>query len=310
MCNTKAEEYKIYVLEDRTRTINLVDDHVYGGQIVFSHIDHANATESLLGHKSCSNLRKKRGSHPTKLGKNQLFEPQGSLTGQYWSQLGERRGGSSRAIRRSEHSESHTSEYCVYLLGGRGRPHRIMFHVEQSVTDQSMNNTSVIDVIEHNGLELEQNASICKQCSTDGRTYTTTGDSMVIVFQYQPVNWTLYFSVFHDSYLCRSYEYSCTNHRCIFFTLSCNGHDPCGDQSDCRISIPAIATLALGGFCALGVVCLLLYICMKSRLSSSWSSWDRQPRSFSPAKALLSIQSFTPATVTITPVQRRWSYKY
>lgn len=37
---------------------------------------------------------------------------------------------------------------------------------------------------------------------------------------------------------CRSYEHQCSNGRCIMNELVCNGHNPCGDFSDCPVTEP------------------------------------------------------------------------
>ncbi|XP_053401420.1 uncharacterized protein LOC123550261 [Mercenaria mercenaria] len=37
---------------------------------------------------------------------------------------------------------------------------------------------------------------------------------------------------------CRSYEHECFNGRCIMKDLVCNGHNPCGDNSDCLTTVP------------------------------------------------------------------------
>ncbi|WAR11657.1 LRP12-like protein [Mya arenaria] len=50
---------------------------------------------------------------------------------------------------------------------------------------------------------------------------------------------TLVFTAYHTGY-CYSYEYSCDNGRCISEDSNCNGYDPCGDQSDCRLGVGEI----------------------------------------------------------------------
>lgn len=46
---------------------------------------------------------------------------------------------------------------------------------------------------------------------------------------------------------CRSYEYQCHNFRCIISDLVCNGHNPCGDNSDCQVSSPPIDVTSVEG---------------------------------------------------------------
>ncbi|XP_053402968.1 uncharacterized protein LOC123550477 [Mercenaria mercenaria] len=161
----------------------------------------------------------------------------------------------------------------------------------------------------YDGSNLNKSIEVCEDCSQAAEIFITSTEVLKIEFPFK-INrsWSLIFTAFHTG-LCRSYEYTCANRRCIFHSLSCNGLDPCGDQSDCFITPAAYATIALGGFCAVGVLFLVIYVFIKSKKTSDWSSRGRQPRKFSPAKALQSVQAFTPATVNITP-KRRWSYKY
>lgn len=35
---------------------------------------------------------------------------------------------------------------------------------------------------------------------------------------------------------CRSYEHQCASGICIMEELVCNGHNPCGDMSDCPVT--------------------------------------------------------------------------
>ena len=41
--------------------------------------------------------------------------------------------------------------------------------------------------------------------------------------------------------ICRSYEHQCTSGVCIMEELVCNGHNPCGDRSDCPTSPTEVA---------------------------------------------------------------------
>lgn len=45
---------------------------------------------------------------------------------------------------------------------------------------------------------------------------------------------------------CYSNEYSCSNGRCIDDDANCNGFDPCGDKSDCKLSSATITGIVIG----------------------------------------------------------------
>lgn len=72
------------------------------------------------------------------------------------------------------------------------------------------------------------------------------------------------FTAFHTGN-CRSYEYRCSNGRCIDDGVNCNGFNPCGDYSDCRLSAAAIAGIVIGSVFAICVVATLAYVCVKNK---------------------------------------------
>lgn len=77
---------------------------------------------------------------------------------------------------------------------------------------------------------------------------------------------------------CRSYEHQCFNGRCIMNDLVCNGHNPCGDNSDCptTATLPqeidkkdhvmlVVAVASSATLLILAVIVGVLFICYRSR---------------------------------------------
>lgn len=60
------------------------------------------------------------------------------------------------------------------------------------------------------------------------------------------------FTAFHRG-LCYSNEYECSNGHCIDDSVNCNGFNPCGDGSDCRLSATAIVGIVVG---AVFIICV------------------------------------------------------
>ena len=58
---------------------------------------------------------------------------------------------------------------------------------------------------------------------------------------------------------CHSFEYRCSNDRCIDNSVNCNGLNPCGDFSDCHLSGAAIAGIVVGSM-FVTCVCLTLVL--------------------------------------------------
>ena len=80
---------------------------------------------------------------------------------------------------------------------------------------------------------------------------------------------------------CKSYEYRCRNERCISHSLRCRGHDPCGDDSDCLMTIGAMAAIALGCACAVGFLTSVIFVVYKNR-KRLYRKHKRQPHTFTP----------------------------
>lgn len=74
----------------------------------------------------------------------------------------------------------------------------------------------------------------------------------------------LIFTAFHKGY-CYSYEYECSNGHCIDDSVNCNGFNPCGDGSDCRLSAAAIVGITLGSLFCVCVFSALIIVYVKNQ---------------------------------------------
>ncbi|KAH3771829.1 hypothetical protein DPMN_173158 [Dreissena polymorpha] len=54
---------------------------------------------------------------------------------------------------------------------------------------------------------------------------------------------------------CRTSERKCNNERCIAHEIVCNGHNPCGDHSDCPTGLEHLSSWAMSGIVILGLLC-------------------------------------------------------
>ncbi|KAL3860480.1 hypothetical protein ACJMK2_010602 [Sinanodonta woodiana] len=74
-------------------------------------------------------------------------------------------------------------------------------------------------------------------------------------------SFSIIFNAF-DKGICQDGEHKCNNDNCIAEELMCNGHNPCGDHSDCRFSVGAIVGIVLGVCAGLGIIisCIYIYI--------------------------------------------------
>ncbi|KAL4234106.1 Suppressor of tumorigenicity 14 protein [Mactra antiquata] len=77
----------------------------------------------------------------------------------------------------------------------------------------------------------------------------------------------LIFTAFHKGY-CYSYEYSCSNGHCIDDSVNCNGFNPCGDNSDCRLSTGAVIGIVLGSLFGACVLVALTCVIIRNRKRS------------------------------------------
>lgn len=64
---------------------------------------------------------------------------------------------------------------------------------------------------------------------------------------------------------CYSYEYECENGRCIDDSIKCNGFNPCGDGSDCRLSAGVIVGIVLGSLFCVCVFSAIVFVIVKNR---------------------------------------------
>lgn len=53
---------------------------------------------------------------------------------------------------------------------------------------------------------------------------------------------------------CRTSERKCNNDRCIAHDIVCNGHNPCGDRSDCPTGLEHLSSWAMSGIVVLGLL--------------------------------------------------------
>ncbi|KAK3589329.1 hypothetical protein CHS0354_026987 [Potamilus streckersoni] len=76
-------------------------------------------------------------------------------------------------------------------------------------------------------------------------------------------SFSIIFNAF-DKGICQEGEHECNNDHCIAKELVCNGYNPCGDHSDCRLSDDAIVGIVLGIFGGLGII--ISFICVYIRV--------------------------------------------
>ena len=64
---------------------------------------------------------------------------------------------------------------------------------------------------------------------------------------------------------CDSWEISCDNGRCIDDSLRCNGYNPCGDYSDCQLSVGEISGIAVGAVVCFIITLAIIVVCVRRR---------------------------------------------
>ncbi|KAH3884274.1 low-density lipoprotein receptor-related protein 3-like [Dreissena polymorpha] len=109
----------------------------------------------------------------------------------------------------------------------------------------------------HDGTSLRApyaNGFYGKQCGSyvDPFVYTTSNSALTLWFKSDNSNTGKGFDMIITSYhtgICDPDEYSCSNGRCVENYLTCNGYNPCGDHSDCALTVGGIAGIAVGSVC-------------------------------------------------------------
>ncbi|KAL3856484.1 hypothetical protein ACJMK2_011235 [Sinanodonta woodiana] len=152
---------------------------------------------------------------------------------------------------------------CTVTIVASSVQDRIMFYFEDI---DMKNSTSCIDdslqLFDGPNTNFSQisglNDKICGY-SKPGGIYTTTGNTLTLLFtsfsgSLVDSGFDAIFTAYHLG-SCNSNEHDCSNGRCIRSSLICSGYNPCGDYSDCRLSVVAIAGIVV---CCIAIICLLI----------------------------------------------------
>lgn len=130
----------------------------------------------------------------------------------------------------------------------------------------------------NNYLEIDDGSSTsepcltysCRQCgySSPSGVFTSSGSYLTFTFQsdtqYTPASFDIIITSYHTGY-CNSDEHTCNNGRCIDDSLTCNGENPCGDHSDCDITLTVggIAGVAIGGVVFITIIIIAIVVCRR-----------------------------------------------
>ncbi|KAH3771816.1 uncharacterized protein LOC127846629 [Dreissena polymorpha] len=102
---------------------------------------------------------------------------------------------------------------------------------------------------------------ICSKTEVEigSKVYATTGNALSLRFYRNrgfgiDVHFKIVFAAFRLG-SCRTSERKCNNERCIAHEIVCNGHNPCGDHSDCPTGLEHLSSWAMSGIVILGLLC-------------------------------------------------------
>ncbi|KAL3887891.1 hypothetical protein ACJMK2_000279 [Sinanodonta woodiana] len=113
-----------------------------------------------------------------------------------------------------------------------------------------------------------------KLCGSDKpadsyRTYTRYLRIEYQTRRYYPrsVSFSIVFNSF-DVGTCAAWETRCDNGHCIRDEMNCNGYNPCGDHSDCNLTVGSIVGIVIGSLAGLAILLAVsvVLICRHRRL--------------------------------------------
>ncbi|KAK3576107.1 hypothetical protein CHS0354_032232 [Potamilus streckersoni] len=99
------------------------------------------------------------------------------------------------------------------------------------------------------------------------------------VYPGTPVHFSIIFNAF-DVGICDSWEIRCDNGRCIQDEMNCNGYNPCGDHSDCKLPVGSIVGIVIGSLAGLAIVMTVIVVsicCYRRRKFRNMPSQGRVP---------------------------------
>ncbi|KAK3576103.1 hypothetical protein CHS0354_032228 [Potamilus streckersoni] len=74
-----------------------------------------------------------------------------------------------------------------------------------------------------------------------------------------PVHFSIIFNAF-DVGICESWETRCNNGHCIQDEMNCNGYNPCGDHSDCKLPVGSIVGIVIGSLAGLAILLTVIVV--------------------------------------------------
>ncbi|KAK3589330.1 hypothetical protein CHS0354_026988 [Potamilus streckersoni] len=162
---------------------------------------------------------------------------------------------------------------CFVIVVGRSRAPYIRFHFEKmDMGNETMNNECKYPKLQiKDGMSTGSPivdglpADLCGKTKPTGVYRTSTRFLRIEYDAANSLQINVSLSIIFNSFYtgtCKKDEYTCSNGHCIAEELVCKGHNPCGDQSDCRLSAGAIVGIVLGVCVGLGIFisCIVAYI--------------------------------------------------